>query len=159
MPEDAKTIIIGNPGDLTPPHICTSIESIHQIELSISEINGSIVNLAASMQEHNARIEEHMRRQEQLDQDHSDRLRMLEHNCNREERWLNLYKMIEALTADLSLQKSDLSSLRKDVERHHTEAQTANSIYEPYKGAIFVVVTGALLLVIGFLFSQVGIHQ
>lgn len=158
MTEDPKTIIIGNPEDLASQHICTSLESIHKIELAIVEINGSIITLAASMQEHNARIEEHMRRQEQLDQDHANRLRTLEHNCNREERWLNLYKMIEALTADLSLQKSDLSSLRKDVDRHHTEAQTTQSIYEPYKGAIFAVVTGALLLIIGYLFSQVGVH-
>lgn len=70
---EPKTVIVENLADM---------RVVNNLEVQMAELSRDMVHLASCFQEMNARLEEFMKTQE-------ERVRYLEQNCNREERWNN----------------------------------------------------------------------
>ena len=71
MAEETKSIIVEN---------LPALQNVQSIEVELKGLSRDMVHMASCFQEMNARLEEFMKNQE-------ERVRVLETNCNREERW------------------------------------------------------------------------
>lgn len=107
MTEGATKVHISNLGDL-PQHECTLQETVTDLRIEFRGMSAEMTNLAASIQELNARIEEFMKGQD-------EKLSLLKGFCSKAD-------TIATMQAKIELQENRITTLENRIagaERHH----------------------------------------
>ena len=114
---DAKAIEVTNIDELAKvikeaTHTCTSQELLTDIRIGVAETNRDILSMTTSFQQLNARVEEHMREQDQVLREHMQIIAAhatdlvdIKHNCRFPENWDRVDKRLSALEHSESLRK------------------------------------------------------